>query len=304
MVSFRFHLVSLVAVFLALGLGVLTGTTVLNRGIVTQLERQTDQLAETSSRLREQVRDLQTEVEAWGSFGGEVAGFVVEGRLTGQEAVLVTQEGTDTLAIDRVRRGLEAAGAELLAVLSVDERIAVEDEADAMELARMLETEETDPEALGREAAGMLAERLLGGPRGPDLLERLVGSGFLLNRGPGLGTPALRDVGRPGQAVVVVAGGTGEPVLDPERFLVPFVADLAENGGLVAAGEGMDSQYPFVTRLRSDPTVSRLIVTQDNVDRLPGEVGLVLALAGLFEDRRPGHYGVKAGADGAIPPLS
>jgi hypothetical protein len=304
MISFRFHLVSLVAVFLALGLGVLTGTTVLNRGIVTQLERRTDQLAEASSRLREQVRDLQTEVEGWNRFGEPVSAFVTEGRLSGREVVLVTQEGTDTQAIDRVRRGLEGAGAELLAVLSVDGRMALEEESDVSELGGILGTAETDPEDLAREAAAVLAQRLLAGPRGPDVLELLLGSGLVVNRGPGLGVSALRDVGRPGQAVVVVAGGAGEPVLEPDRFLVPFVTDLAENGGMVGAGEGMESEYSFVGPLRSDPTVSRLIVTQDNVDRLPGEVGLVLALEGLVEDRRPGHYGVKDGADGAIPPLS
>ncbi|HYH28079.1 MAG TPA: copper transporter, partial [Actinomycetota bacterium] len=59
MISFRFHLVSLVAVFLALGLGILAGTTVLDRQIVSQLERQTDRLSRTAEGLREDVRALQ-----------------------------------------------------------------------------------------------------------------------------------------------------------------------------------------------------------------------------------------------------
>ncbi|HZA60891.1 MAG TPA: copper transporter [Actinomycetota bacterium] len=303
MVSFRFHLVSLVAVFLALGLGVLTGTTVLNRGIVTQLENNTNQLVETAGRLREEVRDLQRDVDVWQRFGSEVGTHLIEDRLVTQDAVLITQEGTDNAAIDRVRRGLETAGAEVRAVLSVDRRMAMAEAGDAQELARVLESEETDPNDLGEEAAAMLAARLTTGARGPDLLDRLLGSGFLLNRGPGLGLAALRDIGGPTQLVVIVAGGTTPPLIEPDRFLVPLVDELAGGGGLVSAGEGSTSMYPFVELLRSDTTLSRLVVTQDNVDELTGEVGLILALEDLVEDRRVGHYGVKGGVDGLIPAL-
>jgi len=304
MVSFRFHLVSLVAVFLALGLGVLTGTTVLNRGIVAQLERQTDVLAEGSDRLREEVRGLQSEVEGWDGFGREVGAFVTEGRLLGHQIVLVTQEGTDTLAIDRVRRGLEGAGASLLAVISVSERMALEEPADAGDLAALLGSTESEPEALGEEAAGRLAERMVSGPIGTDLLEALLDAGFLLNRGPGLGAAAVRSLGGGDQVVVVVAGGGGEPVVDPAAFLVPFVRAVAEGGSPMAAGEGIATEYPFVGLLRSGDPASRLIVTQDNVDQLPGEVGLVLGIERLVEDRLAGHYGIKGGADEVVPPLT
>jgi len=303
-VSFRFHLVSLVAVFLALGLGVLTGTTVLNRGIVAQLDRRTDQLAEQSSRLREQVLELQAETDTWARFGTEVLGFAVPGRLTGQEIVVVTQEGTDTQAIDGVRRSLQTAGAEIVAVLSIDPSMALEDKSDVEELRRLVGSVQTDPAGLAEEAASALASRLVAGPGGADLLDGLLRSGFLLNRGPGLGAPALREVGRPGQAFVMVAGATGEPILEPERFLVPLARDIAVAGGLVAAAEVTHTDYPFVTLLRGEAATSRLIVTQDNIDRLPGEVGFVLALEDLIEDSRPGHYGVKDGADAVIPPLA
>lgn len=304
MISFRFHLVSLVAVFLALGLGVLTGTTVLNRGIVTQLEQRTDQLAETSGRLREEVRDLQTESDRWSRFGEQVMEYVVDGRLAGTEAVLITQEGTDTAGIDRVRRGLDAAGAELQAVLSIDDRMALQSESDLQELSQILETDEADPEVLSEATAEVLAERLAFGVRRPDVLDRLLGAGFLLSRGPGLDASALEGLGGLEQVIIVVSGGRGSPIIEPERLLVPLVDRLAEKGALVVAAEALETDYPFVTLLRSDGAVSGLIVTQDNVDQLPGEMGFVLALEDLVLDRQPGHYGVKEGADRLIPPAS
>lgn len=304
MISFRFHLVSLVAVFLALGLGVLTGTTVLNRGIVAQLEQRTDQLAETSGRLRQEVRDLQTENDRWSRFGEQVMEYVVDGRLAGTEAVLITQEGTDTAGIDRVRRGLDAAGAELQAVLSIDDRMALQNESDLQELSQILETDEADPEVLSEATAEVLAERLAFGVRRPDVLDRLLGAEFLLSRGPGLDASALEGLGGSEQVIIVVSGGRGSPIIEPERLLVPLVDRLAEKGALVVAAEALETDYPFVTLLRSDGAVSGLIVTQDNVDQLPGEMGFVLALEDLVLDRQPGHYGVKEGADRLIPPAS
>lgn len=304
MISFRFHLVSLVAVFLALGLGVLTGTTVLNRGIVAQLEERTDQLAETSGRLRQEVRDLQTESDRWSRFGEQVMEYVVDGRLAGTEAVLITQEGTDTAGIDRVRRGLDAAGAELQAVLSIDDRMALQNESDLHELGQILETDEADPEVLSEATAEVLAERLAFGVRRPDVLDRLLGAEFLLSRGPGLDASALEGLGGSEQVIIVVSGGRGSPIIEPERLLVPLVDRLAEKGALVVAAEALETDYPFVTLLRSDDAVSGLIVTQDNVDQLSGEMGFVLALEDLVLDRQPGHYGVKEGADRLIPPAS
>lgn len=304
MISFRFHLVSLVAVFLALGLGVLTGTTVLNRGIVAQLEQRTDQLADTSGRLRQDVRDLQTESDRWSRFGEQIMEYVVDGRLSGIEAVLITQEGTDTAGIDRVRQGLDAAGAELRAVLSLDDRLALQNESDVQELSQVLGTDEQDPDALSETAAGVLADRLAFGVRGPDVLDQLLAAEFLLSRGPGLDATALEKVGGPEQVVIVVAGGRGIPIIEPQRLLVPLVDSLAEKGALVVAAEALETDYPFVTLLRSDRGVSGLIVTQDNIDQLPGEMGFVLALENLVIDRRPGHYGVKDGADRLIPPAS
>jgi hypothetical protein len=72
----------------------------------------------------------------------------------------------------------------------------------------------------------------------------------------------------------------------------------------VAAGEpanGPEQEQPFVARLR-DGDVATRIATQDNVDQIPGQIGLVLALEDLIQGV-PGHYGVKDGASRVIPEL-
>jgi hypothetical protein len=304
MISFRFHLVSLVAVFMALGLGVLAGTTVLDRLIVAGLEEQARVLERDLEQVRDENAELQAEAEGFSAFSDEILPYLIEGRLTGQEAVLITQEGTDDAAINRVREGLDAAGADVMALLSVGTRMALTEEADRADLANAIGAEEiTDPAELKVLTAEAVADRLSFGPEEEDLLEQLIQAEFLLNQGPGLGEQGLSELSA-ADLVVVVGGGSEQPALRPDRFLVPLVASLAGNGDrqAVAAAESLESTYEFVTLLRSDGVAANQIVTQDNVDQLPGEVGLVLALEDLMVFGEPGHYGVKDGASTLIPP--
>lgn len=300
MISFRFHLVSLVAVFLALGLGVLTGTTVLNRGIVAQLERQTDQLAAQSGALRERVDDLEARAATWEDFGEQVMGFLVGGRLRGVDVILVTQEGTDEASQEAVRDALRAAGARVRAELSFGARMALTEDADADALAALVGSDPAgDPDTLLREAAERLADQVAFGTAGTDVLEALAEEGFLsVRRAESLlaGEPATGT----DPVVVVVAGGEGEPALPPAAFLVPFVERLVEDGEAVAASESRGSEYPFVDLLRSNDVADRM-VTADNVDEAPGEVALILALEDLLTLGIPGHYGVKDGATALLP---
>ncbi|HEV2928164.1 MAG TPA: copper transporter [Propionibacteriaceae bacterium] len=297
MISFRFHLVSLVAVFMALGLGILAGTTVLNRGIVAQLERQTRDLVEQRDQDQAEIAELR-------QFAESTLPHVLSGRLSGQDAVLVTQEGTDDAAINRVREGLEAAGADVMALLSVGTRMALTEESDRVDLANAVGAEEgTDPADLKLLTAEAVADRLSFGPDEEDLLEQLIQAEFLLNQGPGLGEQGLSELST-ADVVVVVGGGSEQPALRPDRFLVPLVASLAGNGGeqAVAAAESFESAYEFVTLLRSDGDTANQIVTQDNVDELLGEVGLVLALEDPMVFGEAGHFGAKDGASDLIPP--
>lgn len=292
---------------MALGVGVLTGTTVINRGVVAQLESRTDDLSGDLSTLRDQFNELQAEADVWGLYGEQTSLPVLAGRLTGQEIVLVTQEGTSEESVTGVRRALEAAGAQLATSLSVSGRMALTNDGDREALALILGLDpEGDPDALTAEAAMRVATRLVGGPNGTDTLERLLSEDFLVVQGPGLTETGLRALGGPDQAVVVVAGGPAPSELEPSSFLVPLVTDLALGGMAVVAGEpavGGEDEPPFVTILRGEAEISSLLATQDNVDLVPGQVGLTLALEDLLQGEA-GHFGVKEGASQILPDLT
>lgn len=309
MISFRFHLISLVAVFLALGMGVLTGTTVINRGIVTQLENRTEDLSGQLDGIREEVRDLQALLDLWAAFGEEAREPLLTGRLSGSRVLVIAQDGTDDGSIDGLLAALRSAATtpdDVVGPIFLTGRMALRSDGDRADLAEILGAEASeDPDALRSQTASLLADRLALGTGGNQILEELLGAGFLIDEGRHLEETDLGALGGPGQVVVAMAGGPAGSAMNPEGFLVPLVEELARAEATVAAGEPVDGEEEepaFVSLIRSDGDLASRIATQDNLDQMPGQIGMVVAIEELV-DGVAGHYGVKDGATRAFPEL-
>jgi hypothetical protein len=315
LISFRYHLVSIVAVFFALALGVLVGTTVVNQGVIDDLSRRTDEAVQRTHALQAQIDKLQGDVSVWKQFGDGVQPLMVAGQLSGDQVVIVTQDGVDASEVDGVNRVLQDAGANLTGVLSVTARMALSDDGAVSDMAQLLGQEVPASPAdssgtaspstanLAGLAAQVLAQRLVIGPPADlptsDVLQVFLAKRFLALRG-GLGSVA--DIGGAGEAVVLLTGGHEDALIDPSIFLMPLAEDLASSLTPVVAGETADTHYPFVPLLRGDDAVDGRVVTVDNADSVPGRVAIVLGLRNLLETPGAGgDYGVKDGASGLIP---
>ena len=301
MISFRYHLVSIVAVFLALSLGVLIGTTVVNQGVLNQIKDRADASAKRSRDLEKQVADLQTQLSDGNDFSRAAEPLLVEGRLPGTEVVLVTQEGVNAGDLDGVRRTLQDAGAKVVAELVITKRMALTDATAQSELMGLVgASSSSDQTALIRAAAQKLAARLSAGPATPetDLLDQLRTAGFLIIRGGG--TP--EQIGSAFQSVVLLAGGSDPPTLDPSQFLQPLAVSLVDSARPVVAAETTDTATSLVSLIRNDGSMDGQLVTVDNADEIPGRVAVVYGLRDLLATPgKGGDYGVKDGASGILP---
>lgn len=302
MISFRYHLVSIVAVFLALALGVLVGTTVVNQGIVDDLRRRTNAAVQNSDKLRDQIADLKTQLDASKSFESIVMPTLIRDQLTGAEVLVVTQQDVAASDVDGVRRALTDAGASVVAEIVVTNRMALSDSNSRADLARTLGTAESaGPDELAKQAAQAVGARLANGPgltSSDDLLSSLDSAGFVVLRG-GTGTSGI---GGTGQAVVLLSGTTRPPAVDAGLFMVPLAAALVEAQRPVAAAEIQATVAPFVSLLRDDGSLDGHLVTVDDADSMPGRLALVLGLRDLLASPgKGGDYGVKAGASALLP---
>ena len=311
MIPWRYHLVSIMAIFLALGLGVVVGTTVINPGLVKNLNNQTDGLKQDVRDLLRDKQDLQSQLDVMTTFGEQAMPYLVGDQLLGRQVVIVTEEGVDAQAIAQTRRALELSGAEIMTTLTVRPTMAAETPAAQRELAALLGLSTTTAsDVLAPEAARWLAGRLATDPASdlsgePDPLGEMLSQGFLTSSAPDISDSTLKDIGGRDQLVVAVGGGPeGELSPTSPLFMEPFVIQLLSVGVVSGAGESLSSNDGFIARLRSgvdDSSVAPL-VTVDNLDLPIGASAMVLGLDGALVGGTGGDYGVKDGSTRLLPP--
>jgi len=301
-ISWRYHVVSISAVILAFGLGILAGTSVVGDRFAADLQLNYDEaIAE---------RDASLEIVALqGRFADGLRPTLRDGVLAGEEAVVVTVEGIDGPAQVTVDE-LTGAGVEVLATLKMDRRLTdVPNDDTVAVIEEILGVTGSDPDSLAARIADALAVRLAVGPEdGEDLLAALLAAG-LITADRDLDEDALPGIGGTGQLVVVAAGGRSLPdLVDPETLLVPFVERLVQLGAPTSGVGPNDDPYGFVTSLREAPGIPDCaMVTVDDIGLEGiGGITMVMGIERLLADADPtfrsgGDYGFGDDAMMVVP---
>ena len=313
MINLRYHIVSLVAVFLALAIGVVVGSTALKEGTVSVLRATSNGLIRQSQDERARNQVLQGELDGYKQFSTAMLPNLVGGKLKGQAVVLLDTDRVDDKTRKPVEDALKAAGADVDGrVTFASSRLSLAAEGDRTALAALLDTDQEDPEALRQALVARLAERLTSPARLPkngtaqakDVLTGLDQAKFLADLRL---TEPMRDGTVPFPrtgTIFVVIGPTDNPtLLDPKLFLVPLTQRLSGHArtpvvGVEAAAPGAPS---WVEVLRGDQDLTDRVSTVDDVDRVPGQFALVEAVSRHLAHEPAGQYGFKRGATGLLP---
>lgn len=303
MIPFRYHIVTIVAVFLALAVGLLAGSSFVDPALTSQLREQTNQLTSDLRDRDDQLAQSRQDIAALEGFVDVATPYLTGNRLFGEQVIVVAQEGVEDPVVSQAQRSLSAAGAEVVAMVEARDQLASEDPETQRRLAEIVGAQGAPADQLPALAASALATRLLEGSGGAapedDVLAELLSEGFLAPIGSGVSSATVGEIGGPGQSVVVVAGGQdAQPVLPPQGFAVPLVEAMATGGASVVAGESATTQAPFVADLRGTDG----LVTVDDLDLGMGGAALVLGLDELLTSGQGGDYGIKDGAE-PLPPL-
>jgi hypothetical protein len=300
-ISFRYHVVTIVAVLIALAVGILLGGTFIDTGLANRLQRQVTSVVADRNNLRNGIAQVTQQNRQLSAFANQWMPEILSGQLTGVPVVIVTIQGVDLQAVASARQSLVQAGVTELETVELSGRLSSTNPADRSALAEAIGLSGDAPPAdLDAQVASALADRLLEAPPtgAADLLLQLQPSFLTI-----VGQPSVSSVGLPGQAVVVVAGGQAPPSVSPGQFLLPLITSLVERTppAPVVAGEPAETEYPFVSLIRASD-IDRRLVTVDDVDAVFGQLSVAVGLRDVVQAPGKGaDYGTDPGASAPFP---
>ena len=330
MIDFRYHVVSIVAVFLALATGLVLGASLLNSDLIKVLQNRTSTLADDKDELRAQLDAANGQTDFLQQMTADLGPLAVRDELLDETVVVLALPGADKAAVSAVTTlASQSAGAQITGVITVTDQWTAPDQASVLDslvaqlvpdgvtlpagtaydraaalLSAALVTDPTDGTSDGSttpppEESGGTATNPPGQHAVEAILAGLQAGGFISYDT----APPLADL------AIVVAGPPPE-TSDPDQIStangawVSLAATLDDVGAaaVLAGPSGTNGTNGAIAALLADPTAAAAVSTVGSVDAPSGQVATVLALSAEVSGVT-GHYGPSA-ADGPIPDLS
>ena len=310
MIDFRYHLVSIIAVFLALAVGIVLGTAALNGPIQDVLNDNISRLSSDKRALEADVQELRGQVRASDEFALAVGPGLVQGTLTDRRVLFVTTPDTPADLTERLAPLVQQAGAEvtgtlqLLPALGDPQSAALVEDLVAEVVPAGVELPDGEPvERAAAELAAALVREVDGEGVDPGEAQAVVSA---FEEADLVQFSSADETLQQATLAVVL---TGEPpdelddAQEAEQQVVLDVAaqlDLRSDGAVVAGPSGSAGDRGTVRLLRDDGAVAADVSSVDNVETGTGLVAVVLALREQLTGT-VGQYGVGGGAAGALP---
>lgn len=309
MISFRYHVVTVVAVFLALAVGVVLGAGPLRADAEDTSSHQSLSQGERAD-LQARVRALQQTDAFTDGFASTVAPGVLGSSLRGEAVTLVVLPSAASSDVTGLKNLVGVAGGTVAGTVQVGDKLL---DAGSKQLVDELGSQLEDRakgvsvpagagpyERIGALLARAVGSRVKGGEPVDDTATSILS---------GLRTTKLvatqGTLSRRGDLLLFVAGA-GQGDAAARRGTAAIVTSLvqavdSDSRGVVLAGPVSAAGGDGVVKaVRDDAPVARRVSTVDALDRTAGKVVSVLALAGQAAGKA-GQYGAADAADGAMP---
>lgn len=302
-INFRYHIVSLMAVFLALSVGIVVGVTLgpsVGEGLAGQ-----------AAQDRKQVQDLRTELDrrnqldeyrnAWAQGVGDV---VTADALAGEQVTIITMPEAPRAVTQALADAVTKSGGTVASTAAVNDKAFDPDRA-AEVAATLAPVTPSLPEdaAVGTQLGSVLSRALLA-PQSQDRVPGAREAERLLTR-TGLVTFDGKAEAAGSLAVVVTAEAPDPrptPDLLSEHVAFETALKSSARGVVVAGPNSAEIEGSDVLAVRNNLDAVRSVSTVDVAD-LPAGV-LTTVLAGQEQLLgRTGHYGALTDADGPLPEL-
>ena len=336
MIDFRYHVVSIVAVFLALAIGIVLGSTELQGTTYNVLNRTTGKLQNELDQTRGQLATAQAQAGEGESYAQAVEPAVLRDLLSGQRVLIITEPGAQSSVISGISAAAIDAGA------SVTGQIALQP--------KFFDTSETTQDSLNQtnldvaqsagislassgsyqqQAAQVIASEILvkslksatGGSTSASspsasspsasspatgtnqdtdaqtMLAAYATSGFLNTTGQPATQATLAVVVTPQNAL---SDGSADPLAQVLPALAQELA--ATSAGTVVAGSSAGSGAGSPIAVLRSNNVANQVSTVDDADLASGQTVVIQALATLLTGGKAASYGFADNGASAVAP--
>jgi hypothetical protein len=309
-IDFRYHLVSLIAVFLAVALGIVIGTTALNAPILDDIKNQVTDLEADKRSLEDRTQNLQAQLESSDAFEEAVAPALVDGALAGTKILLVvTNEDVAQETVDQVTALIGQAGGAVTGTLTLQPEYSDPSTSTSLQnyvtgsgLPSGVQLPQVDD--AGQLVGSLLAQVLMIPPAGPAPDAAAISSVMAGLSALNVLTPEGDSIAPADYAVVLTGGAfTGDDAAERNATVAELVTalDAVGSGAVVAGDAGSAADTGLVGLIRGDTNLSAAVSTVDNVDSAAGRISTVLALGGEAEGTS-GKYGTGEDTQ-PVPPV-
>jgi hypothetical protein len=310
LIDFRYHVVSIVAVFLALAIGLLVGSTTLQGKAFEALRQESDRAVTRADGYRDQVDEYKKLKNGDDQFASVLGPQLVNGRLRNESVVFVESPGaTDSKMRVQLDQFVKDAGGSVTGWISLTGKFLAEDQQETIsQLSDSLKpTGVSFPESAGPydKAALVLADSLVTKERAKvgheevssvSALSGFKDGGYLTASGKPGGRATLAIVISPSSAYDSKVADVNNKAL----IALASALDLADRGTVVvgnstsvANGDGL------LTDLR-DSGAAATVSSVDTADSPSGQVVTILAL-NMELLNKSGKYGIGSGTNGYVP---
>ena len=309
MIDFRYHVVSIVAVFLALGLGLFIGSTSLRGKVGASITRQTEAVTHRNAILRGELSDAHSQLDQGRAFDTALEPYAVQGRLAGDSVVVVSAPGVNDNMRTNVLNALADAGATVNGDVQLQDAL-IDPQQDQF-LGTLADRVAINGRPLPNAAGGVRALALLAdvlvtnGQRPP--VSRNATAKVLAAYDAGKLVSVSGTKPQPANLAILLAGpaptGSDAQANSQQTSLLATLARYLDRdalGAVVAGPVTAADSGGLLDVVRSDKTARAAVSTVNAVDSPSGVIATVFALA----EQAVGHagsYGVGSGADAPLP---
>ncbi|RBP45568.1 copper transporter [Garciella nitratireducens] len=290
MINMRYFIVSLAAVFLALGIGIFIGFTVdgqeifLNQQetLIDEMEYKFGEIRKENEELQENIELKSQEIKNYEDFTSMIFPTLANSKLQGLNIAII--ETNDDYIYNEIPSAVEKAGGKVPFTIYIKKEFLLEDSKKFNEIYHYFTKEKggsIDKDNFQTFLAEKISQAIL--EQNLQMLEFFRKQDMIEVKGE-----YTSDID-----YFIIAGGsaTKERADMVKKVDIPFINKIKEYNLPVIGVEQSDVKYSYIEQYKKQK-----ISTIDNIDTLIGQYSLIKVMQG-----NEGNYGIKSSADFLIP---